>query len=75
MMPGLDGFQVLEQMQAEADLAKIPVVLLTASSYKEKADLPQKSQITISRSGGLQPHEVLCCLRGILCALEPRYEE
>jgi CheY-like chemotaxis protein len=74
MMPGLDGFQVLEQMQSEPELAGIPVVLLTATSYKGDSAAHQESQITISRSGGLQPGELLRCLRGVISALEPYYE-
>jgi CheY-like chemotaxis protein len=74
MMPGLDGFQVLEQMQDEPELAGIPVILLTATSYKGDTATHQESQITISRSGGLQPGELLRCLRGVISALEPYYE-
>ncbi|MBI1877708.1 MAG: response regulator [Chloroflexi bacterium] len=74
MMPDLDGFQVLEQMQCEPELAGIPVVLLTATSYKEDTTTFQESRVTISRPGGLQPGEILRCLRGVIGALEPRYE-
>ena len=74
MMPGLDGFQVLEQIQCEPELAAIPVILLTASSYKEDTAVREESRITISRSGGLQPGELLRCLRGVISALEPYYE-
>jgi CheY-like chemotaxis protein len=75
MMPGLDGFQGLEQMQQEPELAEIPVVLLTATSYKEETTTPQTSQITVRHANGLQPGEILHCLRGIIGALEPRYVE
>jgi CheY-like chemotaxis protein/anti-sigma regulatory factor (Ser/Thr protein kinase) len=74
MMPGLDGFQVLEQMQHEPELAEISVVLLTATSYKENTALLQEGQITISRPGGLQPREILRCLRGVMGALEQCYD-
>lgn len=30
MMPGLSGFEVLEQMQADAELRTIPVIVLSA---------------------------------------------
>ncbi len=73
MMPGLDGFQVLEQMQAEPELAAIPVIVLTATSYKANTAMSQESRMTISRSGGLQPAEILRCLRGVIGALEPRF--
>ncbi len=34
MMPGLTGFEVLEQMKQDAALKEIPVILLTARSQK-----------------------------------------
>ena len=49
-MPKLDGKQVLEQMRADADLSRIPVVVLTTSSQDEDVlrtyDLGCKSYIT-----------------------------
>ncbi len=30
MMPTMDGFQLIEQIKADADLAKIPIIVLTA---------------------------------------------
>jgi CheY-like chemotaxis protein len=73
MMPDLDGFQVLEQMQCKQELAQIPVVLLTATSYKKDTGAPQEGLVTISRPGGLQAGEILRCLKGVLGALEPHY--
>ncbi|MCK5423595.1 MAG: response regulator, partial [Deltaproteobacteria bacterium] len=34
-MPGMNGFDVLEQLKADPDLKKIPVVMLTTSSEEE----------------------------------------
>jgi signal transduction histidine kinase/CheY-like chemotaxis protein len=75
VMPGLDGFQLLKQMKQEPDLAMIPVVLLTATSYAEDAATQCKSQIIVSRSDGLRPVEVLNCLQAVIDILEPRYDE
>jgi CheY-like chemotaxis protein len=75
MMPGLDGFQVLEQMQREPELAGIPVVLLTATSYKEETTTSQTNQITVRHADGLQPEEILHCFKSIIGALEPHYVE
>jgi threonine synthase len=30
MMPGLDGFGVLEELKADEDLSKVPVIVITA---------------------------------------------
>lgn len=35
MMPGIDGYQVLQQLQADTKLAQIPVIFLTAKSEPE----------------------------------------
>ncbi len=36
MMPGLDGFEVISRMKTDANMAKIPVVLLTAHANDEE---------------------------------------
>jgi CheY-like chemotaxis protein len=38
LMPGLDGVTLFKQLQADPDLARIPVVFLTASAEKDKAE-------------------------------------
>jgi putative two-component system response regulator len=35
MMPGMDGFEVLEHLKSDADTARIPVLLITASDSDE----------------------------------------
>lgn len=37
MMPGLDGFQLLERMREDSSLSNVPVVLLTARASEEAA--------------------------------------
>jgi len=76
IMPTVDGFQVLEEMRRQPDLADVPVVLVTATSYAEDA-LARcgAQQITIHRPDGLSPAEVLRCLRAAIGVLEPRYDE
>jgi signal transduction histidine kinase/CheY-like chemotaxis protein len=75
IMPGMDGFQVLEEMHREPGLADIPVVLLTATSLAEDTLAQRGSQVTAYRPDGLQPAEVLQCLRALIEALKPRYDE
>ncbi len=75
IMPGVDGFQVLKEMRNDPDLAKVPVALLTATSYAEDALIQRGSRIVIHRPDGLRPAEVLRCLRAVISVLEPRYDE
>jgi signal transduction histidine kinase/CheY-like chemotaxis protein len=75
VMPGKDGFEVLEEMRREEGLADIPVVLLTATSYAEDALAKGDSQVVVRRPDGLSPAEVLRCLRAVIGVLEPHYDE
>jgi CheY-like chemotaxis protein/nitrogen-specific signal transduction histidine kinase len=75
IMPGLDGFHVLEEMRQEPGLAEIPVVVLTATSYEEDVLAQRETQIVVRRSGGLHPAEVLRCLQAIVGVVEPHYDD
>ncbi len=75
MMPEVDGFQVLEEMRREPELADVPVVVLTATSYAEDVLAQRGGQVVLRRPDGLSPAEVLRCLRGMIGLLEPRYDE
>lgn len=46
MMPGLDGFEVLAAVQADAQLRRIPFVFLSASAEPEKLDAALKCGAT-----------------------------
>jgi len=76
IMPGVDGFQVLDEMRHDPHLANVPVVLVTATSYAEDA-LAQRGgrQVSLYRTDGLSPAEVLRCLRAFVGLLEPHYDE
>lgn len=76
IMPNADGFQVLEEMQQDPELADVPVVLLTVTSYAEDTLAQHGSRLVIHRpSDDLRPAEVLHCLCAVIGALEPRYDE
>jgi CheY-like chemotaxis protein len=70
-----NGIQIREQMCQEPELADIPVILLTASNLMAGILAQPESKIVIHRSGGLQPNEILSCLRALSSVLEPRYDE
>jgi len=71
IMPGLDGFDLLNQMRAAPDLADIPVVLLTANN--DIKEMHSENHIKIHHHDGLYPIEVLSCLNVVVNSLKPRY--
>ncbi|MCS7220444.1 MAG: hybrid sensor histidine kinase/response regulator [Anaerolineae bacterium] len=75
IMPGVDGFQVLEEIQRDPALRGIPVVLLTVTGYAEDALMQRGSKVVVHRPDGLRLAEVLRCLRALISVLEPRYDE
>jgi signal transduction histidine kinase/CheY-like chemotaxis protein len=75
IMPGLDGFQVLERMRQEDELAVLPVILLTATSFAEDALRQRGNQMIIRRFGEMGTGEVLRCLGAVIGAVEPHYDE
>jgi signal transduction histidine kinase/CheY-like chemotaxis protein len=75
VMPGLDGFQVLEEMRRGPELASVPVIVLTATTFTEDALAQHDGQIIIHRPGGLSPAEVLHCVQALVGVLEPKYDE
>jgi len=74
IMPGVDGFQILDHMRREPALTDVPIVLLTAN-LAEDALVRHKSQVVIRRSDGLGSAEVLRCLQAIVSVLRPHYDE
>jgi signal transduction histidine kinase/DNA-binding response OmpR family regulator len=75
IMPGVDGFEVLERMRTAPQLADVPVILVTATSYAEDALEQRRGQVVIRRAEGLNPAEVLRCLRAVTGVLKPQYDE
>ena len=69
-MPVMDGFQVLAEIEADPQLAAVPVILLTVSSYAEDAMLRHGSRVLVHRPNGLRLAEVLRCLNAIAAAVD-----
>ncbi|MCG8346322.1 MAG: hybrid sensor histidine kinase/response regulator [Chloroflexales bacterium] len=73
VMPEVDGFQVLGEMRQDPELDKIPVIVLTATSYAEDALNQHGKQLIIQYAAGLSPHKVLEFLQTTLGLLQPDY--
>lgn len=75
VMPEKDGFQVLEEMRADATLRQARVILLTATSYAEDALIQEGGRLTVSRPGDtINPSEMLKCIQAIVGVLGPRHD-
>jgi CheY-like chemotaxis protein len=76
IMPGVDGFQVLDEMQRDPELSDVPVLLLTATSYAEDTLARRGGKmVSIYRADRLSLPEVLHCLRATIDVLEPHYDK
>jgi len=71
VIPHMDGKQVLEAMQADADLCDIPVLVLTSMTYADNAREYRCRNMLIDRPGGLYPIETLRYLNAILHEIMP----
>jgi len=70
VMPEMDGYSVLTQMQQDAELRRIPVAVITARTRtpEEERQLGGK-MLCVSTEAGFTNEEVLNYLRGILNAV------
>ncbi|NLF03316.1 MAG: response regulator, partial [Anaerolineales bacterium] len=69
IMPGIDGFQVLQEARADPALRDIPVIII--SSRDPKGDPIVSDTLTISRAGGLSVQDLLACIQTVSETLLP----
>jgi signal transduction histidine kinase/CheY-like chemotaxis protein len=67
LMPGMDGYQVLESMRADPRLSQIPVVVVTARG--QHSEVVRADGLNINRPGGLGIGEVVGCVKASLDSL------
>ena len=75
MMPEMDGFAVIDAMQADPTLANIPVILLTATTYIEDTLAQYGNQVKIVQATPWHPAETLRFLKSVLAGLRPVSKE
>jgi CheY-like chemotaxis protein len=71
IMPGMDGFQVLEQRERHAELAKIPVIVISAKDLEEERVL--RDGLTVTRRDGLSGRDLAAAVSAVAQALAPRF--
>jgi CheY-like chemotaxis protein len=69
IMPGLDGFQVLQEKSQDRSIQDIPVVII---SSRDPVNEPIVSDsVMVSRGGGFSARDLLACIQAISEALTP----
>jgi signal transduction histidine kinase/CheY-like chemotaxis protein len=71
IMPGMDGFQVLEQRERHAELAAIPVIVISARDLEEERVL--RDGLTVTRRDGLSGRDLAAAVSAVTQALAPRF--
>lgn len=69
LMPEVDGYTVLEHMQADERLREIPVIVVTAKGQEE--EVITAGLVGVTRRDGLSVGELMRCLKASLDALRP----
>jgi signal transduction histidine kinase/CheY-like chemotaxis protein len=69
IMPGLDGFQVLQQKSQDPAIRDIPVIII---SSRDPVNEPIVSDsLTVTRGGGFSARDLLECIQAVSGALTP----
>jgi len=69
IMPGMDGFQVLQEKGRDPAIRDIPVIVVTS---KDPSGEPVVSDgLTVTRSGGLSVGDLLACIQAVSGILSP----
>jgi CheY-like chemotaxis protein len=66
IMPGRNGFEIIEEMKRSQSLSRTEVILITGTHFEEELKKQYESQMCIQRKGGLSYTQVLACLRALV---------
>jgi CheY-like chemotaxis protein len=69
IMPGMDGFQVLQEKERDPAIRTIPVVVVSSRDPDNEPIVSNK--LTITRNGGLSVRDLLACMRAVSEILVP----
>jgi signal transduction histidine kinase/CheY-like chemotaxis protein len=68
-MPGMDGFQVLEEKKRDPAIRDIPVIII--SSMDPSGDPIVNDTFTVTNSGGLSQRNLVTCIQAVAEILAP----
>ena len=66
LMPEMDGFAVIETMQADERLQSIPVILVSAKGASESITPDIRGEITLRRESGYSPIELVTLVQALI---------
>lgn len=69
MMPGMDGFQVLEEKRRDPTIRDIPVIIISARD--PSGDPIISNTFTVTHSGGLSQRNLIACIHAVGEILAP----
>jgi len=74
IMPGMDGFQVLQEKSQDPAIRDIPVVVVSSRDPSGEPVVRMSTSsdvLTVTRSGGLSVRDLLACIQAVSEALSP----
>ena len=71
LMPEMDGFEVIEAMQHSAQLAEVPIVLISAKGASELITPAIQGEIALARADGYTPLELVACVQALIDSIQP----
>jgi signal transduction histidine kinase/CheY-like chemotaxis protein len=69
VMPGIDGFQILQEKRRDESIRDIPVIVV--SSINPTGERIVSNSLSVSRKEGLSVHELIECIQNINKVLHP----
>lgn len=69
IMPGMDGFQVLQEKSQDSSIRDIPVLVISARDPRGEPIVSDR--LTVTRGGGLSVRDLLTCIQTVSEILAP----
>jgi signal transduction histidine kinase/CheY-like chemotaxis protein len=69
IMPGMDGFHVLQEKSKDASIREIPVIVISATDPTGEPIV--SDTLTVTRGGGLSMRDLMTCIQAVSEVLSP----
>ena len=71
LMPGMDGFAVIDAMSDSPALADVPIILISAKGASESITPAIHGEITLQRRAGYTPLDLVACVQALVDSIRP----